>query len=301
MIQPSNIAQYVASTYRQEYFESILRKPIPFYDEAENSSGTLNSRLSVDPQQLQELLGPNMAFPLISIFSILGAISIAFAFGWKLTVVVLFSALPFTFLAAFMRVRFEIQFEGLNAKVFAESSQFAAEAIGAFRTVTALTLEDTITTRYSGLLQEHVTKAFRKAQLATLIFAASDSIELLCMALGFWYGGQLLASHEYNVVQFFVIYVAVVQGGQSAGQFFSFGPNIAQATAAANRILSFRLRSEPDRATNSEGGNALEGGDGGTRIEFKDVSFKYPTRDVPVFAHLNLTVGYASSGNESIS
>ncbi|KOS42382.1 hypothetical protein ACN38_g6715 [Penicillium nordicum] len=40
---------------------------------------------------------------------------------------------------------------------------------------------------------------------------------------------------------FFVVYIAIIpKGGQSAGQFFSFGPNIAQAKASANRILAAR-------------------------------------------------------------
>ena len=62
--------QYISTTYRQQYFGSILQKPIAFYDAEENSAGTLTSRLSTDPTQLQELLGPNMVMPLISSTSI---------------------------------------------------------------------------------------------------------------------------------------------------------------------------------------------------------------------------------------
>lgn len=179
-------SKYVATTYRQQYFESILRKPISFYDAEDHSAGTLTSQLSTDPSQLQELVGPNMCFPLIALFNVTGCIAISFAFGWKLTLVTMFSALPLIFIAGFVRIRYEVQFEKLNAMVFAESSQFAAEAIGAFRTVTSLTLEDTITDRYASLLQGHVKNAFKKARLATLIFSASDSIDLLCMALCYW-------------------------------------------------------------------------------------------------------------------
>jgi ATP-binding cassette subfamily B (MDR/TAP) protein 1 len=70
--------------------------------------------------------------------------------------------------------------------VFAESSQFAAEAFGAFRTVTALTLEDMICDRYAALLQQQVKKARQKARFSTIIFALSDSMVFPCMALTFW-------------------------------------------------------------------------------------------------------------------
>lgn len=78
----------------------------------------------------------------------------------------------------------------MNQEVFAESSKFAAESIGAFRTVTSLTLEDMICRRYEALLADHVKKAFNKARFSTAVFSFSDSIGLLCMALTFWYGGR---------------------------------------------------------------------------------------------------------------
>jgi ATP-binding cassette subfamily B (MDR/TAP) protein 1 len=87
-------------------------------------------------------------------------------------------------------------------------------------------------------------------------------------------------------VQFFVIYMAVVQGSEASGNLLSFGPNMAQASAAANRILS--LRERPKEAGKSA--QWLQDTDGGVQIDLKDVYFKYPTRDTPIFTGLNLTV-----------
>jgi ATP-binding cassette, subfamily B (MDR/TAP), member 1 len=145
------------------------------------------SRLSGDPKHLQELFGLNGVFPIISIFQMTGCIAISFAFGWKLTLVTLFSAMPVLFLANFMRIRHELQFEAMNTEVFASSSKFASEAIAAFRTVTSLVMEDSIIDKYSDLLNQQTRTAFRKAWYATLIFAFSDSVELCAMALSFWY------------------------------------------------------------------------------------------------------------------
>lgn len=41
------------------------------------------------------------------------------------------------------------------------------------------------------------------------------------MALAFWYGGRLVARGEISVSRFFIVFVAIVFGGQSAG--FTFG------------------------------------------------------------------------------
>lgn len=82
-----------------------------------------------------------------------------------------------------------------------------------------------ISNRYDVLLQEHVHAAFKKAKFSTMVFALSDSVNLLCMALTFYYGGTLLASREYGAVDFFIIYLAVINGSESAGSFLSFGPS----------------------------------------------------------------------------
>lgn len=116
--------------------------------------------------------------------------------------------MPLGLAVGYFRLRYELEFEKLYANVFAESSTFAAEAIAAFRTVSSLTLEETICDRYDNLLNHHVVTAYKKARLRTLVFAFSESVSLGCQALIFWYGGTLLASREYDVLNFLVCYMA---------------------------------------------------------------------------------------------
>ncbi|KAJ5516806.1 hypothetical protein N7527_008366 [Penicillium freii] len=285
----NRLAIEMSSTCRTEYFENVLKKSVPFYDLNDNASGSLVSRLATDPKQIQDLVGVNGVFPVISLCSMIGCIAIAFSFGWKLSLVATFAALPFVFLAAFMRIRYELEFDSMNAAVYSGSSQFAAEAIEAFRTVSALTMEDSILKRYSNLLQEQQKKAFRKAWLATLVFAFSDSVELCAMALTFWYGGQLLASREYEPISFFVVYMSIILGGQQAGQFFSYGPNIAQGTAAANRMLDFRsdLSHSENDSEKLKIDTAIRTG---AHIEFQKVAFKYASQENPLFTGLDVTI-----------
>lgn len=182
--------QNIACTYRKQYFESIIAKPIPFFDAEDNSTGTLAARVANDPTQLQQLLGINMGMVCIAFISLVGCIILAFVFGWKLTILAVFVAMPLLLGSGFYRLRYEVQFEKLNQAVFAESSKFAAEAISAFRTVNSLTLEDMICNRYDTLLRGHIKDAFNKSRFGSLLFAMSDSMQLPIMALTFWYGGR---------------------------------------------------------------------------------------------------------------
>jgi ATP-binding cassette, subfamily B (MDR/TAP), member 1 len=281
--------KHITSTYRQEYFSNLLSKPISFYDEADNSVGALCARTANDPTQLQQLLGINMGAVLTSVLNVGGCLAISFYFSWKLTLIIVCSTVPIVVAAGFIRVRYETDFEKMNWKVFSESSKFATESIGAIRTVSALTLEDSICKRYEELLDNHIKTAFRKARISTLIFAVSDSISLLCMAFAMWYGCRMLSKYELWPFNYLVVYLAIVQGSIGAGQWLSFGPNIAQAAAAANRIRSMRAKHRAADISESKSLDQIKDGCG-AKIELENIWFKYPTRDVHVLKGLDIKV-----------
>ncbi|KAL0938787.1 ABC transporter [Colletotrichum truncatum] len=283
----THLAHFISSTYRQQYFEAVLFQRTSFYDEEENAHGSLTARVAGDPKQLEELLGLNMAMVYVAIFNVIGAIAIAFAFGWKLALVAFFVTMPVGLVSGYLRFKYEIEFDKMNAAVFAESSKFAAESIGAFRTVSALTLEDHTCLRYETLLKGHVTHAFKKARWTSFVFGFSDSVSMACQALIFWYGSRLLASREYDPQVFFVCFMAVIQGAEAAGQSLSFGPNAAQVTGASNRIINMRDSRNKDIIPATE---RIPDTEGGVKIELQNVHFKYPTRNVSVFKGLNLTI-----------
>lgn len=72
------------------------------------------------------------------------------------------------------------------------------------------------------------------------------------MALGFWYGGRLMTFGEYDAEQFFVIFVAIIFGGQAAGFLFGFtmsklSDNRPFPTAANSSIPQIQQKHTPPR------------------------------------------------------
>ncbi|KAL7927748.1 multidrug resistance-type transporter protein [Trichoderma austrokoningii] len=283
----TRMASIIRAKYQQQYFEAILYQKTSYFDHEDHSHGTMTARAAGDPQRLEELMGANMASVYIALFNLTGSIIISFYFGWKLALVGVAVVMPILLASSYWRFRYELQFEKMNNEVFAESSKFASESIGAFRTVTSLTLETPITDRFKTLCDGHVKTAFKKARYASFLFGFADSCTLACQALIFYYGSHLLASGEYKPENYFVCFMAIMNASQSAGQSFGFGPNAAQVTEASNRILNTRETMFQDK---SSGGKELPDVEGGVKIELKDVHFKYPTRDMPVFRGLNLTI-----------
>ncbi|KAH6888683.1 P-loop containing nucleoside triphosphate hydrolase protein [Thelonectria olida] len=283
----TNMSTIIRAKYQQQYFDAILFQKTSFFDDEDHSHGTMTSRVSGDPKQLEELMGMNMASVYIACFNLIGSVAIAFSFAWKLALVAACVVLPIMLFCTYWRFKYEMSFEKMNNEVFAESSKFASESIGAFRTVTALTMEDSICHRYEQLLKSHVVEAYRKARWVSLIFGFSDSASMACQALNFYYGGRLLGGHDISLLSFFICFMAITNGSESAGQALGFGPNAAQVTAAANRILQMRESRNNDKVSTSQ---EIPDTKGGVKIELENVHFKYPTRSTPVFKGLNLTI-----------
>lgn len=266
----------------------------------------LVSRHSADTKQVQDSSGIASTFPIVAALSATGSLVIACIYGWKLALGGVVSVLPVLATAAFLRVRHQLQLEALNAQVCAESSGFISEAVRAFRTIVALTMEDSIVNRYTKLLQEQQTKATRRSWYSSLVFAFSDSMELLAMALSFWYvfssfsrpavlnvyryGGQLLASREYDIVSFFVVYIAIIQAAGSAGVFLSFFPSIAQTRDSARRILMEASSHVERKECLPADVFVLPPTPGQIDLEFSRVSFQYPTRGSPTLEDLNFKI-----------
>ncbi|KAJ4326777.1 hypothetical protein N0V84_002796 [Fusarium piperis] len=283
----THMSTIIRAKYQQQYFDAVLFQKTSFFDHEDHSHGTMTSRIGQDPKQLEELMGMNMASVYVAIFNVMGSIAIAFAFSWRLALVACCVVLPVMLASTYWRFKYEMDFEKMNNEVFAESSKFASESIGAFRTVTALTLEDSISTRYETLLQEHVVSAYKKARWVSIIFGFSDSASMACQALIFYYGGRLVAEGTIDALAFFVCFMAVMQGAEASGQALGFGPNAAQVTAAANRILDMRETRLRDKVSTSQ---EIPDTEGGMSIELDNIHFRYPTRSTPVFRGLNLTI-----------
>lgn len=96
-----------------------------------------------------------------------------------------------------------------------------------------------------------------------------------------------MASREYDPVAFFVVYIAIIQGGQAAGQFLSFGPNVAQAKASANRMFASRA---PCVGQLDNPSAEVMPKDLRPSVELRGVSFSYQSRNVATFVDLNISI-----------
>lgn len=272
---------------RDRAFRTMLRQDIGFFDEKENTAGALTSFLSTQTTHLAGLSGQTLGTLIMVSTTLIAAMIVALSIGWKLALVCI-SAIPVLLICGFLRFWMLARFQQRSKRAYENSASFACEASSAIRTVASLTREDDVWQMYHQQLVIQNGVSLRSVLKSSSLYASSQSFTFLCIALGFWYGGTLIAKREYSMFQFFVCFSSVIFGAQSAGTLFSFAPDMGKAKLAAAQLQRLFDR-KPEIDSWSEEGEKVQAMEG--HIEFRDVHFRYPTRpEQPVLRGLNLTV-----------
>ncbi|KAI4251913.1 MAG: hypothetical protein L6R42_008187, partial [Xanthoria sp. 1 TBL-2021] len=249
---------------------NVVGQAVTYYYRSEMF--TLYLKLATLPIQVKDLISANLLLMMITIVNLIASCALALAYGWKLALVVIGGSLPPLLISVYIRIRLEQRLEGEIEERFYESASVAIEAITAIKTVVSLTLETEVLGAYSVLLA-NIVKTTNLSTLYTIFWVSlAQSLEFLLMALGFWYGGHLLADGEYTAQQFFIIFIAVLFSGQSAAQLTTYSTTVE----AANYIFWLRTL-KPTIAETDENRDQGPSSDNDT-LDIQDLQFRYKQR-----------------------
>jgi ATP-binding cassette, subfamily B (MDR/TAP), member 1 len=272
---------------RDRAFRTILRQDIAYFDQDDHAAGGLTSFLSVETTHLAGISGSTLGTILMVSTTLWASMIISLAVGWKLALVCI-STVPVLLGCGYFRFYMLSAFHNRAKKAYENSASYACEATSAIRTVASLTREEDVWESYHQQLVSQARSSLKSVLKSSTLYASSQALTFCCIALAFWYGGQLLGDREYTMFQFFLIFSEVIFGSQSAGTVFSFAPDMGKAKSAANDLKELFDR-QPSIDTWSKDGESVTEVEG--YIEFRDVHFRYPTRpEQPVLRGLNLTV-----------
>lgn len=300
---------------RKAVYEKLVRLSLTFFDK--HRVGELMSRVTSDVGTLAEAFGFTLAELLRQFATLVFGSTIILFLAPRLTGFMLLT-FPVLVLLALVFGKFIRKMSRKTQDKLAEANVVVEESLQSITVVKAFTNEAFETNRYGKALDEVVnvaihTARFRGLFISFIIFALFGGI----VAVG-WYGASLVASQTITVGELFsfVFYTSFI-GASIAG----LGDNYTQLQRAIG--ASERLReilNEPTEfeqpadvagqmaaatATSAAKDFKLHG-----KIEFRDVTFAYPTRkDVQVLESLNFTiapgekvalVGRSGSGKSTI-
>ncbi|KAI3426657.1 uncharacterized protein J3R85_009863 [Psidium guajava] len=280
------VGERAAQRIRTNYLRAVLRQDIGFFD-TQVSTGDIMHGISSDVAQIQEVMGEKMAHFIHHIFTFVCGYAVGFLQSPKISLVV-FAVTPLTMLCG---IAYKAVYVGLAQKEeasYRRAGSVAEQAIRSIRTVFSFVAEDNLAERYAELLSRSIPigakVGFAKGAGIGVIYLVTYST----WALAFWYGSMLVARGEISGGQAIACFFGVNLGGRGLALSLSYFAQFAQGTVAATRVFAVIDR-VPEIDPYNPSGRILSHVRG--KIEFKGVSFAYPSRpDAPILHSLSLVI-----------
>ncbi|KAI9255706.1 putative ABC transporter protein, partial [Phascolomyces articulosus] len=267
--------------FRAMIFRAYLRQEIGYFDDEDNSVGSLTSKLAVDSKNVNELV-TNVPGDIVQIIAtVITGLVIAFYHDWKMTLIVLAMS-PLVMGASFYESMIQRGFEDKTAKAHEHSGEIAGEAIKEIRTVAALGKQPYFEKKFEKALQRPHRLAKRKAFLSSIGYALGQGVILYVGAVAFYAGMNFLQDGKLQFDELFICLLAVMITVHGVGRASVFAATYAKAknsALATFEVLDRESEIDPE-LEGIEPSTSIIDGD----ISFENITFRYPARiDVPVF------------------
>ena len=237
----TTIGERVVADLRAAVFARIVSLDAGFFDSAR--AGEISSRLTADTVQIKSAVGSTASVALRNALLLIGAIAMMVITSPKLSLLVLI-AIPAVMLPLFGFGRAVRRRSRMAQDKLADATAFAVEAIGAVRTVQAMTAEEAAKSRFDAAVEQ----AFDAAQDATrsrsFLTAIAIFLAFASVVLILWSGAQAVLANQITpgTLGQFVLYAVFAAG--ALGALAEVWGEVSQTAGAAERIVEL-LHIEP--------------------------------------------------------
>ncbi|XP_074310722.1 ABC transporter B family member 21-like [Silene latifolia] len=272
---------------RSMCFEKVVHMEVGWFDEPENSSGTIGARLSSDAASVRGLVGDALGLLVQNLASAISGLLIAFLANWILAFIIL-AMIPLLGLNGYFQLKFMKGFSEDAKKKYEEASHVANDAVGSIRTVASFCAEEKVMQLYEKKCEAPVKAGIKRGLISGIGYGLSFALLFNVYALSFYAGALLVGHGETTFSDVFRVFFALAMAAVGVSQSSSLAPDTSKAKSAAASIFAI-LDRKSKIDPSDESGMTLEQVKG--EIQFQHVSFAYPTRpDVQIFRDLCLTI-----------
>ncbi|KAK7842048.1 putative abc transporter b family member 8 [Quercus suber] len=251
-----------------------------WFDDEQNSSGALCSRLSNEASMVKSLVADRLSLLLQTASAVTIAMIMGLVVAWKLALVMI-AVQPLTILCFYTRKVLLSTMSTNCVKAQNQSTQIAVEAVYNHRIVTSFGSVEKVLQLFDQAQEAPRTEARKKAWLAGIGMGSAQCLTFMSWALDFWYGGTLVEKGEISAGDVFKTFFILVSTGKVIAEAGSMTSDLAKGATAVASVFKIL-----DRQSLIPGSYNNDGGDnGGTklekisgRIEMKKVDFAYPSR-----------------------
>ncbi|KAL9224544.1 hypothetical protein vseg_000568 [Gypsophila vaccaria] len=289
------MGERVTKRIRLKMLEKILSFEPAWFDQDENSSGALCSRLSNEATMVKSLVADRVSLLVQTISSVTIAMVMGLITAWKLALVMI-AVQPLTILCFYTRKVLLSSITSNFVKAQNQSTQIAVEAVYNHRIVTSYGCVGKVLEIFDEAQNEPRKEGRKKSWLAGIGMGSAQGVTFMCWALDFWFGGKLVEMGEISAGDVFKTFFVLVSTGRVIAEAGSMTSDLAKGSAAVASV--FEILDRPSRIDVSQAGHSpgtkLETLTG--RIDLRKVDFSYPTRpDSPILRQFTLEVKAGTS------
>ncbi|KAF8390545.1 hypothetical protein HHK36_025072 [Tetracentron sinense] len=259
---------------REEILAKILTFEIEWFDQENNTSGPLCSRLATDATMVRTLFADRLSFLAQSLSAATLAVILGVVLAWRLAIIVI-AMQPLIISAFYMRA---VMMKTMSKKVLKaqnKSSELASEAVGNHKTITAFFSQEKVMALFEVTQIGPKSESQKQSWYAGLGLFTSQFLTAANTGLIFWYGGRLLYHRTITYKHLFQIFFILVTTGRIIAETGSMTSDLSKGTDALKSIFMILKRKSKMKPDDPDGIKPEKlNGD----VELKEVDFFYPTR-----------------------
>jgi len=278
------LGERVSADIRLAVFNHVITLH-PSYFET-NGSGDIMSRITTDTTLLQSIIGSSFSMAMRSALMFLGALTMLFATNIKLTLIVM-ASVPFVLIPLLVYGRRVRALSRKSQDSMADVGSYAGEAIEHIKTVQSYTREREERHSFSNEVEKSFSIGKNRIQQRATLIAGVILIVFSAITGMLWVGGSDVISGNMTGgdLAAFVFYAILV--GSSLATISEVFGQLQQAAGATERLIEI-LQEESHILPPVS--NAISTATLAAEVEFKDVTFHYPSRpNQPATEALSLT------------
>jgi len=227
------LGERVVADLRRDVFAHLSGLDAAFYDSAR--TGELVSRLTAYTTQIKAAFGSSASIALRNLFMFVGAVGLMVYTSPKLSALVLI-AIPVIAAPLIASGRVVRRRSRRAQDTLAEATAFAAESLGAARTMQAFGAEGSSRTRFAGDIEAAYNAARDAAAIRSLLIAVAVSLAFCSVVFVLWLGARdvLAGRMSAGLLSQFVLFA--VLAATSLGELSQVWNEVAAAAGSAGRI-----------------------------------------------------------------
>lgn len=268
------LGERVVADLRSAVYARVIRMDPTFFEVTR--TGEVLSRLTTDTTLVQAISGVGLSIALRSSINLVGSLALLAFTNLKLLLLIVV-AIPVVLVPVITLGR---KLRGLSRSSqdrIADTSGLAGETLNAIQTVQAFTLEALHSKRYRDAVEDSFDVAVQRTRVRAWLTALATMLVFGAITAVLWVGAHQVLSGKMTGGELGQFLLLAVYAGIAAASLSEMWSEVQRAAGAMERLVELQ-QAEPAIVAPPSPLALPPLADGGGRIEFDSVTFRYPSR-----------------------